>query len=202
MEDIPANSGNTQNLDSRTSDFHRPSKSPPSGIGGFGSQTMIRPEKCGTGLCEISENGIDEKREGTKATHQNFRNYFSYDLPHYEETGFWIPVSVPPMIESDCEEWADRGDFHFNGGYFPEGDMGWSQYIGEDSELTMWDVIVEMVHAARGKVNAIASGDLQRCGISWLSSHFLEQAWQEMAQTLNEANFCNVTEILEAEPAK
>ncbi|KAJ6728427.1 RING/FYVE/PHD-TYPE ZINC FINGER FAMILY PROTEIN [Salix koriyanagi] len=201
MEDIPANSGNTQNLDSRTSDFN-PSKSPPSGIGGFGSQTMIRPEKCGTGLCEISENGIDEKREGTKATHQNFRNYFSYDLPHYEETGFWIPVSVPPMIESDCEEWADRGDFHFNGGYFPEGDMGWSQYIGEDSELTMWDVIVEMVHAARGKVNAIASGDLQRCGISWLSSHFLEQAWQEMAQTLNEANFCNVTEILEAEPPK
>uniref|UniRef100_A0A6N2KGC4 FCP1 homology domain-containing protein n=1 Tax=Salix viminalis TaxID=40686 RepID=A0A6N2KGC4_SALVM len=49
MEDSPANSGNTQNLDSRTSDFHRPSKSPPLGIGGFGSQTMIRPEKCGTG---------------------------------------------------------------------------------------------------------------------------------------------------------
>jgi hypothetical protein len=76
---------------------------------------MIRPENCGTGLCGVSEDGNDEKREGTKATHQKFRNYFYYDMPLYEETGAWIPVSVPPMIESDCEEWADRG-FHFNGG--------------------------------------------------------------------------------------
>ncbi|KAL9383720.1 hypothetical protein Peur_024043 [Populus x canadensis] len=201
MVDNPANSGNTQSLDSRVSDFHRHTSSPPSGNGGLGSQTMITPENCGTGLCGVSEDGNDEKREGTKATHQKFRNYFYYDMPLYEETGAWIPVSVPPMIESDCEEWADRG-FHFNGGYFPEGDMGWSRYIGEDNELTMWDVIVEMVLAARGKVNAIASGDLQRCGISWLSSHLLEQAWQDMARTLNEANFGNVTEILEAEPPK
>ncbi|KAI9396014.1 hypothetical protein POPTR_004G062500v4 [Populus trichocarpa] len=160
---------------------------------------MIRPEESDTGLFE---EGNDEKREETKITHQKLGNYFYYDSPHYEETGVWIPVSVPPMIESNREEWTARGGFHSNGGYFPEGDMGWSQYIGEDKELTMWDVIVEMLLAARGKVNAIASGDLQGCGISWLSSHLLEQAWQEMAQTLTEANFGNVSEILEQDPPK
>jgi hypothetical protein len=160
---------------------------------------MIRPEESDTGLFE---EGNDEKREETKITHQKLGNYFYYDSPHYEETGVWIPVSVPPMIESNREEWTARGGFHSNGGYFPEGDMGWSQYIGEDKELTMWDVIVEMLLAARGKVNAIASGDLQGCGISWLSSHLLEQAWQEMAQTLTEANFGYVSEILEQDPPK
>ncbi|KAJ6738331.1 RING/FYVE/PHD-TYPE ZINC FINGER FAMILY PROTEIN [Salix koriyanagi] len=186
MEGSPVYSENTHNLDSRDN-------------GKIGSQKMIRPEQSDTGLFD---EGNDEKREETKTTHQKVGNYFYYDSPHYEETGAWIPVSVPPMIESDREEWMGRGGFHSNGGYFPEGDMGWSQYIGEDKELTMWDVMVEMLLAARGKVNAIASGDLPRCGISWLSSHLLEQAWQEMAQTLTEANFGNVGEIIEQNPPK
>ncbi|KAJ6402233.1 hypothetical protein OIU84_014347 [Salix udensis] len=199
MEGSPVYSENTHNLDSRVSDFHHPTNSPPSDNGKIGSQKMIRPEQSDTGLFD---EGNDEKREETKTTHQKVGNYFYYDSPHYEETGAWIPVSVPPMIESDREEWMGRGGFHSNGGYFPEGDMGWSQYIGEDKELTMWDVIVEMLLAARGKVNAITSGDLPKCGISWLSSHLLEQAWQEMAQTLTEANFGNVGEIIEQNPPK
>ncbi|XVF25591.1 hypothetical protein REPUB_Repub13aG0225200 [Reevesia pubescens] len=141
----------------------------------------------------------DEENE-SKTTHQKPGKYFFYDSPLAEDTGVWIPVSVPPMLESDHEEWA-RG-FHSIGGYFPEGDMGWGEFLGGEKELTMWDVIVEMILAARGKVNAIASGDIQRCGISWLSSHLLEQAWQEMAQTLTEANLGSVKEILEAEPPK
>ncbi|KAG6778913.1 hypothetical protein D5086_008256 [Populus alba] len=199
MEGSPVNSENTHNLDSRVSDSHRPTNSPPSDNGNIGSQEIIRPDESDAGSFE---EGNDEKREETKITHQKRGNYFYYDSPHYEETGAWIPVSVPPMIESNREEWTARGGFHSNGGYFPEGDMGWSQYIGEDKELTMWDVIVEILLAARGKVNAIASGDLQGCGISWLSSHLLEQAWQEMAQTLTEANFGNVSEILEQGPPK
>ncbi|PPD79746.1 hypothetical protein GOBAR_DD23320 [Gossypium barbadense] len=143
----------------------------------------------------------DEKEKEPRTSHQKMGKYFFYDSPLVEDTGVWIPVSVPPMLESDHEQWA-KG-FHSNGGYFPEGDMGWGEFLSEEKELTMWDVIVEMILAApRGKVNALASGDIQRCGVSWLSSHLLEQAWQEMAQTLNEVNLGNVKEILDAEPPK
>lgn len=129
--------------------------------------------------------------------------YFFYDTPLSEETGVWIPVSVPPMLEPDHEEWS-RG-LSFNGGYFPEGDMGWNQILDEDKELTMWDVIVDMLLAARGKATALTSGNLES-GISFFSGqhqhHLLEQAWQEMAHTLTEANFGNAREVLETEPPK
>ncbi|KAL0363503.1 UNVERIFIED_CONTAM: SH3 domain-containing protein [Sesamum calycinum] len=77
--------------------------------------------------------------------------YFYYETPLYEETGIWIPVSVPPMT-------------------------------------------------ARGKVTALASGDIAQ--VSWISTHLIEQAWKEMAQSLTEANFSNTQEILESEPPK
>ncbi|XP_031269823.1 uncharacterized protein LOC116128239 [Pistacia vera] len=142
----------------------------------------------------------DEQNMESKATQKNMGKYFYYDSPHYEYTGVWIPVSVPPMMEGDNEEWAR--ELHTNGGYLPEGDMGWSQFLKEDKELTMWDVIVEMLLVARGKVSAIAKGDIHRVNFSWMSNHLLEQAWQEMAQTLTEANFGNVSELLEADPPK
>ncbi|XP_057461763.1 uncharacterized protein LOC130751994 [Actinidia eriantha] len=126
--------------------------------------------------------------------------YFSYDSPVCEETGVWIPVSVPPMSKSECEEW-NRG-LCVGGGYFPNGDMDWNQFVGEEKEMTMWDVVLDMLLVARGKVNALASGDVHECAISWVSGHLLEQAWKEMAQTLTEANFVNIMEILEAEPPK
>ncbi|GMY37461.1 sh3 domain-containing protein [Fagus crenata] len=163
------------------------------------SQRLNESEECETDLPQGSRDENDQKRD-SKADHQKQGKYFFYDLPLSEETGVWIPVSVPPMLEGDREEWA-KG-FHTNGGYFPEGDMGWSQYLGEEKQLTMWDVIAEMLLVARGKVSAIASGDIQRCTISWVSRHLLEQAWNEIAQTLTEANYGNVREILEAEPPK
>ncbi|KAG6405091.1 hypothetical protein SASPL_132673 [Salvia splendens] len=124
--------------------------------------------------------------------------YFYYETPLCEDTGAWIPVSVPPMTENDREEWT-RGRCS-NGGYVPEEDMGWNQYIGEDKELTMWDVVVEMLLAARGKLNSLASGDI--IGMSLISTQLVEQAWKEMAQTLTEANFSSTQEILESEPPK
>nr|GMD11567.1 zinc finger FYVE domain-containing protein 16-like [Ipomoea batatas] len=124
--------------------------------------------------------------------------YFSYDAPLYGETGIWIPVSVPPLSESDHEEWT-RG-FFSKEEYFPEEDMGSIQCSGEDRELTMWDVVVEMLLVARGKVSTLTSGDI--CNISWISGHLVEQAWKEMAQTLTEANFGSTRELLEAEPPK
>lgn len=124
--------------------------------------------------------------------------YFYYDTPLCEDTGAWIPVSVPPMTENDRKEWT-RGCCS-NGGYIPEADMGWNQYIGEGKELTMWDVVVEMLLVARGKLNSLASGDITQ--LSWISTQIIEQAWKEMADTLTEANFSNTQELLESEPPK
>ncbi|KAK7303662.1 hypothetical protein RJT34_14574 [Clitoria ternatea] len=150
----------------------------------------------------LSEESSEKNKEDmeSSADHQKQGKYFYYDSPLYEDTGVWIPVSVPPMLEDDHKEWA-KG-FQSNGGYFPDEDMGWNQCLGEDKELTMWDVLVEMLLAARGKVTSVTSGDIQTCCFSWLSSHVLEHAWREMAQTLTEANFGNVKELLEAEPPK
>ncbi|XP_021288627.1 LOW QUALITY PROTEIN: uncharacterized protein LOC110419830 [Herrania umbratica] len=131
---------------------------------------------------------------------QKQRKLFYYDTLFSEETGVWVPVSVPPMSESEHEECSSG--LSLNGGYFPDGDLGWNQLTGESKDLSMWDVFNEMLIAAQGKVSAIASSDVRRCGISWLSNHLLEQAWKEMAQTLTEANFGNNREILEAEPPK
>ncbi|XP_059435930.1 uncharacterized protein LOC132168870 [Corylus avellana] len=156
--------------------------------------------ECETVLPRGSREEPNDQRRDDEAGHQKQGRYFYYDSPLSEVTGAWIPVSVPPMLESEHKEWA-RG-FHSNGGYFPEGDMGWSQFLGEEKELSMWDVMVEMLLVARGKVSAIASGDIHRCAFSWVSSPLLEQAWKEMAQTLTEANFGNVKELLEAEPPK
>ncbi|KAL6206751.1 hypothetical protein ACLB2K_023998 [Fragaria x ananassa] len=138
---------------------------------------------------EVSEAGRPEKKK-----------YFYYDAPHFEDTGVWIPVSVPPMLETEHEEWS-RG-FYANGGFFPENDTGWGQFIGDEKEMTMWDVMVEMLLAARGKVSSLASPDIYGCRLSWMSDNLLEQAWKEMSQTLTDANLAHVHEILEADPPK
>lgn len=163
------------------------------------SQRLNKSGECETEIPSCYREENDQKRD-TEAGPPKQGRYFFYDTPLSEDTGIWIPVSVPPMLENEHKEWT-RG-FHSNGGYFPEGDMGWSQYLEEEKELTMWDVIAEMLLAARGKVSAFASGEIHRYTFSWVSSHLLEQAWNEMAQTLTEANFANVREILDAEPPK
>ncbi|KAL6999652.1 hypothetical protein U1Q18_000809 [Sarracenia purpurea var. burkii] len=132
--------------------------------------------------------------------HHGLGKYICYDSPVSEETGVWIPVSVPPMSKTEREEW-NRG-LCLGGGYFPDGDVDWNQFAGEEKEMTMWDVVLDMLLVARGKVNALASGDVHGCTISWISNRLLEQAWKEMAQTLTEANFGNIKEIIEAEPPK
>ncbi|TYJ48304.1 hypothetical protein E1A91_A01G052700v1 [Gossypium mustelinum] len=154
------------------------------------SESQVHPRVSGCNSMEIlSSDGNQKKGEA-----------FYYDTPFSEETGIWVPVSVPPVSENKHEEW-DRG-LCLNGGYFPDDGVRSNQFIEESKDLTMWDVLSEMLIAARGNVSSIASGDVQRYGITWLSSHLLEQTWKEMAQTLAEANFGNINEILEAEPPK
>ncbi|KAF3451331.1 hypothetical protein FNV43_RR07426 [Rhamnella rubrinervis] len=162
-------------------------------VGNLKNQVMDESSEC-----ESLSLGCSEEK--SEICYGERRKYFYYEAPLSEETGAWIPVSVPPMLETERKEW-DKG-FQFNGDYFPESDMGWTQYFGEEKELTMWDVIVEMLLAARGKVSSLASVDIPGHSFSWISSDLLEQAWKEMAQTLTEANFANAMEILEAEPPK
>ena len=76
------------------------------------------------------------------------------------------------MSESEHEEWT-KG-FCSNGGYLPDEDMGWNQFIGENKELTMWDIVVEMLVVAQGKVSAFASSSTNSYIIPWVSSHLLE----------------------------
>ncbi|KAH1120767.1 hypothetical protein J1N35_003927 [Gossypium stocksii] len=154
------------------------------------SESQVHPRVSGYNSMEIlSSDGNQEKGEA-----------FYYDTPFSEETGVWVPVSVPPVSENKHEEWD--GGLCLNGGYFPDDGVRSNLFIEESKDLTMWNVFSEMLIAARGKVSSIASGDVQRYGITWLSSHLLEQTWKEMAQTLAEANFGNINEILEAEPPK
>lgn len=158
-------------------------------------EQLARHEYCDTGLPESVGDQSGDDDDSSKSR-KLLGKYFFYDPPLAEETGVWIPVSVPPMSESEHEEWS-RG-FSSVGGIFPDGDMEWLNFLEKDKELTMWDVVVEMLLAARGKVNSLASGD----NVSWISRHLIDQAWKEMAQTLTEANFGNVQEILETEPPK
>ncbi|KAL1335725.1 uncharacterized protein [Arachis hypogaea] len=168
----------------------------PSGIEGDSmNSSRLYPE-----LYEKTLEKSEDKNEPSSGNFQKRGKFFYYDTSLCEDTGVWIPVSVPPMLEDEHKEWT-KG-FHSNGGYFPDDDMGWNQCLGEERELTMWDVLAEMLLAARGKVNSLASGDLQTCSFSWISNNVLEQCWREMAQTLTEANFGNVKELLEAEPPK
>ncbi|KAF5730751.1 hypothetical protein HS088_TW19G00347 [Tripterygium wilfordii] len=166
---------------------------------------FVLEEKMPLRSCENEEGpqgaGANSDLQGvSQAGHQKQGKCFYYDTPLCEETGMWIPVSVPPLPESELEGW-NRG-LSVNGGYFPDEDMGWNQFIGQSKELTMWDVVTEMLVAARGKVSSVVSKDVHRGKTSWMSNHLLEQAWKEMAQTLTEANFGNIMEILEAEPPK
>lgn len=160
-------------------------------------RTLLRKCESEASQPDTANNGVENV---SKTCHSKQGKVFFYDTPHSEETGVWIPVSVPPMSESEHQEWS-RG-LPLNGGCFPDEDLDWNQLLEKNKELTMWDVVAEMLVAARGKVSAITSGDVHRCGISWISDHLLEQAWSEMAQTLTEANFGNSWEILEAKPPK
>lgn len=150
------------------------------------------------GETELGRHEVSQHVEGALCRKQG--KFFYYDSPHSEDTGVWIPVSVPPIVEMEHGEWST--DPYSNGGFLPDGEMSWNNINEENKELTMWDVVSEMLIAARGRARAIASLDVSRSMFPWVSSHPLEQAWKEMAQTLTEANFGNIKEILEAQPPR
>ncbi|KAK9153108.1 hypothetical protein Sjap_000588 [Stephania japonica] len=163
------------------------------------NQEEVRDEECGTEINEGSENE-ERNMKISNDGHQKHDRYFIYDSPHYEETGDWIPISVPPMSESGHEDW--RRGLGSNKGFLLEEEMGWDQFVEEEKQITMWDVVLEMLLAARGKMNSFSPVDVCGNQMYWMSNHFLEQTWKDMSQTLSQEHFANAMEILEAEPPK
>ncbi|KAJ0715685.1 putative chromatin regulator PHD family [Helianthus annuus] len=142
----------------------------------------------------------DDTCKDLDCNHDKESQFFYYDPPLSEDTGVWIPVSVPPMSESQREEW-NRG-LRMNSNYLCNNDMEWDQFAGEEKEFTMWDVVLDMLLAAQGKMRSITSGDSYAYQISWLSDQLLEHTWKEVTHTLTEANADSIKELLEAEPPK
>ncbi|KAJ8505727.1 hypothetical protein OPV22_006613 [Ensete ventricosum] len=188
-------------VDSRVSDarsFHSSPEVSDEMEASYSTSSSSKNENCCTSeLIQAPNPGIvcpqvsAERRSG---------KYFYYDSPLYEETGIWIPVSVPPMSESDHDEW--RRGFGCNGGYFPEGEFSWDQSLGVDKEMTMWDVVSEILLVVRDKLSGLASSDLKSYGMSLISIDLLEETWKEMANSLAETNYGHSMEILETEPPK
>lgn len=123
-----------------------------------------------------------------------------YDCPLREQTGIWVPPSVPPMTKHDYEEWQ-KGFVGSNGGYFPEEEYKWD-IDEENMEMTMWDVLAEMVVAGKDKVLSIASYDFGRNSMSLISHLFLQEALKGKAQTLADASAGSEHALLETEPTK
>ncbi|KAJ1259516.1 hypothetical protein BS78_10G162200 [Paspalum vaginatum] len=123
--------------------------------------------------------------------------YDSY--PVSEQTGIWVPASVPPMTKDDHEQW--QKGFGYKSECFPEEEYKWD--IDEENwDMTMWDVLAEMVVAGKDKLLSIASFDLGRYGMSMISDVFLEEALKDKAQTLEDISAGSEHALLETEPTK
>nr|XP_043627734.1 uncharacterized protein LOC122599303 [Erigeron canadensis] len=154
----------------------------------------VEPEIEKSDIMVESELGSDTHKDSDLEGEKE-RPFFYYDPPLNEDTGVWIPVSVPPMSESQREEWN-------KGLCIRDNDLDWDQFVGEDKDLTMWDVVLDMLLAAQGKVRSITSGDSYAYQISWLSDQLLEHTWKEVSHNLTEVNADTIKELLEAEPPK
>lgn len=142
----------------------------------------------------VLESEKTDTHEDSTTLSEKENQFFYYDPPLTEDTGVWIPVSIPPMSESQHEEW--------NRGLGIQSNTEWDDFVNEDKELTLWDVVLDMLLAAQGKVRSITSGDSYAYQISWLSDQLLEHTWKEVSNNLTEVNADTIKELLEAEPPK
>lgn len=100
------------------------------------------------------------------------------------------------MSESEHVEWMHG--LLSNGGYYQEKNC----WLGDDKDLTMWDVVAELLLAGREKVGSSASSGLHMFNSSCVSGHLLEQPWEDVAATLTEANLVVINKIIEIDPPK
>ncbi|KAK3130621.1 hypothetical protein QOZ80_6BG0495810 [Eleusine coracana subsp. coracana] len=119
-------------------------------------------------------------------------------FPLHEQTGIWVPASVPPMTKHDHEEW--QKGFGYNKGCFEE-EYNWD-IDDENWEMTMWDVLADMFVAGKEKILSVASYDFGRHGMSLVSQFFLEEALKDKSQTVQDTYVGSEHTLLETEPAK
>ncbi|KAK9077444.1 hypothetical protein SSX86_005781 [Deinandra increscens subsp. villosa] len=191
---------------------YEPNFLPPKASERIGKYSDRRFSDVGGGEDHIEEQNsvLETKRMDTRAESDNNKDlgsdpekqsrYFCYDPPLTEDTGVWIPVSVPPMSESRREEW-NRG-LRMDVNYMRGNDMEWDEFVGEDKDITMWDVVLDMLLAAQGKIRSITSGDSYAYQISWLSDQLLEHTWKEVTHNLTDVNTDSIKQLLESEPPK
>ncbi|KAJ3692107.1 hypothetical protein LUZ60_012457 [Juncus effusus] len=138
--------------------------------------------------------------------------YFYYDSPLYEETGIWIPVSVPPMTGTSFPD--SSAPFLSSGAYFPDEEFNWDPLTTPtSSETTMWDIFTEMALTSKSKLSSLTSlNNIYHQAVSLTSiptplSHdpdqtALQEAWKEITTTLSQAQYGFENSILESEPVK
>ncbi|GMH29139.1 hypothetical protein Nepgr_030982 [Nepenthes gracilis] len=144
----------------------------------FPQPALKATEECGENSNSETADEVEKEEKSEQKDHPSETP--SNALVHKDA----LTYSVPPMSDNEHGTWGSG--LSMNGDYFPDGDLGWNQLIGEDKELTMWDVVTEMLFVAGRKVRALASGNFNRRQMSWISANLLDQVWKEMAQTLNE----------------
>ncbi|GJX59304.1 hypothetical protein Tco_0290694 [Tanacetum coccineum] len=64
-----------------------------------------------------------------------------------------------------------------NGKYLAAQTTQMDQELLPNKELTMWDVVLDMLLAAQGRTRSISSGDAYAYQISWLSNQLLEHTY-------------------------
>ncbi|GKA19321.1 RING/FYVE/PHD-type zinc finger family protein [Tanacetum coccineum] len=112
-------------------------------------------------------------------------------VPLSEDTGVWIPVLVPPMSESQREEWNRGLCLRMNTtNYLQDNKIEWDQFIGEYKESTMWDVVLDMLLAAQERMRSITPGDAYVYQISWLSDQLLEHTSKEFHPIICSRHHC------------
>ncbi|PWA63695.1 RING/FYVE/PHD-type zinc finger family protein [Artemisia annua] len=126
-----------------------------SGISDVGESSDLTKEEDSVPEAEKTDSVVESSMENeihddSNSDHEKESQFFYYDPPLSEDTGVWIPVSVPPMSESQREEW-NRGLRINSTNYLQDNEIEWDQFIGEDKELTMWDVVLDMLLAKNKK---------------------------------------------------
>eukprot|EP00249_Psilotum_nudum_P021057 c27953_g1_i1 orf=572-2269(+) len=117
--------------------------------------------------------------EHQKASFEQDRHqkFFFYDLPLPEETGAWIPVSVPSIGDASDLTFVESNDC--DGGFFPEECPSINGREGTP-ELTMWTILMEIISVTcRSWNQRCISGKAQACRKVQLEEGTLE-GWMDI----------------------
>lgn len=106
-----------------------------------------------------------------KSSSQSQSRRLIYDLPLPEETGSWIPVSIPPKGYKDSQLTSARSEIPGGGGpWYPER-VQYEEAREARPEVNLWNVL-------NGFINIIAGKSITQM----ISEDTSTQTWPELAQ--------------------